>query len=70
MVLKVVNIKLILINQEQNIMKQSSTSNSEATTASIFEREIYYLLRARTGKELEFIKEEKIDGVEHKFGKS
>lgn len=51
-----------------NIMKLSANSNSEATTASILEKEIYYLVRSKTGRELNFTKENKINGIEHRFG--
>lgn len=39
------------------IMKESANSNSESTTASIFENELYYLIKFRTGIELNIIKE-------------
>ena len=40
-----------------NIMKASATSNSESTTASIFERNIYYIIKLKTGIDLNFEKE-------------
>ena len=49
------------------IMKESSNSNSESTTASIFENELYYLIKFRTGIELNIIKEQKLDGINHLF---
>ena len=50
------------------IMKESANSNSESTTASIFENELYYLIKFRTGIELNIIKEQKVDGINHLFG--
>jgi len=50
------------------IMKLCSTSNNEATTASIFEKQLYYIIRKRTGIKLEIKKEEKINGINHIFG--
>lgn len=51
-----------------NIMHGSSVSNSEATTASIFENELYYLIRSKTGIKLEYSKEQAVNNVKHKFG--
>lgn len=50
------------------IMKQSTMSNSESTTASIFENELYYLIKFRTGIELNIVKEQNVDGINHTFG--
>ena len=50
------------------IMKESAMSNSESTTASVFENELYYLIKFRTGLELNIIKEQNIDGINHTFG--
>ena len=50
-----------------NIVRQSEQSNSEAETSSIFERELYYLLRNRTGIELQIQKESAVKGIVHKF---
>lgn len=52
------------------IMKESLFSNSEASTSSIFETNLYFLLRTKTGIELSFIKEKNVDGdpnEQHKF---
>ena len=51
-----------------SIMKQSAKSNSEATTANVFERELYYIIRKRTGIILEIIKEQTVSGINHTFG--
>ena len=50
------------------IMKESAMSNSESTTASVFENELYYLIKFHTGLELNIIKEQNIDGINHTFG--
>jgi len=50
------------------IMKESANSNSESTTASIFENELYYLIKFRTGIKLNIVKEQKLDGINHLFG--
>jgi SAM-dependent methyltransferase len=50
------------------IMRDARNSNSESTTASIFERELYYLIRSKTGFRLDFTKEQRIDNIMHKFG--
>ena len=50
------------------IMRDSSLSNSEATTAAIFENELYHLVRLRTGIKLEFTKEKSLNGINHMFG--
>lgn len=49
------------------IMKESAMSNSESTTASVFEKELYYLIKSRTGLELNIIKEQNIYGINHTF---
>lgn len=51
-----------------SIMKQSSKSNSESTTANVFERELYYIIRKRTDIILEIIKEQTVSGINHTFG--
>jgi len=53
-----------------SIMRDASTSNSESTTASIFERELYYFVRSKTGLKLDFKKEQKVDNITHKFMRS
>ncbi len=50
------------------IMRDCAQSNSESTTASIFERELYFLVRSKTGISLDFEKESKVDNVKHIFG--
>lgn len=51
------------------IMRDCAQSNSESTTASIFERELYFCVRSKTGISLEFEKESHVDNVTHIFGK-
>ena len=50
-----------------SIMRDCSISNSEATTATIFEKELYHLVRTKTGIKLDFIKEKSLNGINHKF---
>lgn len=50
------------------IMSDSANSNSEATTASIFEKELYFLIKVKTGLKLDIVKEKTLDGINHKFG--
>lgn len=49
------------------IIRGCDQSNSEAQTSSVFETEIYYLVRKELGIELEFYKETPVEGVVHKF---
>ncbi len=49
------------------IVQKCDNSDSEAHTSSIFETEIYYLVRHQTGLELCFSKETPIEGIVHKF---
>lgn len=51
-----------------SIMRDCSISNSESTTATIFEKELYHLVRTKTGIKLDFIKEKSVNGINHKFG--
>lgn len=51
-----------------NIMRDSISSNSESTTASIFERELYYLIRSKTDTKLNYSKEQAVNNIKHKFG--
>jgi len=51
-----------------SIMKQAAQSNSESTTASIFEKELYYLIKSKTNIELDIIKEKAVHGINHTFG--
>lgn len=51
-----------------NIMKESQVSNSESTTASIFENELYFLIRSKTGIKLDYIKEKTVNNIKHRFG--
>ena len=50
------------------IMKESQTSNSESSTASIFENELYYLIRSKTGIKLDYVKEKTVNNIKHRFG--
>lgn len=49
------------------IIRDCESSDSEAHTSSIFENEIYYLVRSQLGIELQFSKEAPIEGIVHKF---
>lgn len=49
------------------IVRDCEHSDSEAHTSSIFETEIYYLVRNQVGIELNFSKEKPVDGIIHKF---
>ena len=49
-------------------MRASTSSNSESTTSLIFEKELYYLVKLRTGIKLDFVKEKSLNGINHKFG--
>lgn len=51
-----------------SIMKQSAKSNSESTTATIFEKELYFIIRKRTDINLEIVKEKTVSGINHTFG--
>lgn len=50
------------------IMRESKVSNSESTTASIFENELYYLIRNKSGIKLDYSKEKSVNNIKHKFG--
>ena len=56
-----------LDDMRTSIMKEVIISNSEAETASIFEKNIYYIVREKTGIHLNFEKEVHIDNISHKF---
>ena len=45
------------------IIRDCESSDSEAHTSSIFENEIYYLVRSQLGIELKFSKETPIEGI-------
>lgn len=49
------------------IIRDCEHSDSEAHTSSIFETEIYYLIRSQVGIELNFSKERPVEGIIHKF---
>lgn len=51
-----------------NIVRGSEAAQSEAETAGVFEREIYYLVRSKTGIAYSFKKEQKVNGLCHTFG--
>lgn len=57
------------INEMRTIlMRECNLSNSESSTASIFENELYFLIRQNTGIRLDFKKETVINGIHHTFG--
>ena len=49
------------------IIRDCENSTNESQTSSIFETEIYFLVRNQLNIELRFSKEKKIDGLVHKF---
>lgn len=50
------------------ILKGCAASTTESQTSSVFERELYYLIRSKTGLSINFSSERPIDGISHKFG--
>ncbi len=50
-----------------NILKKIKISKSESETSGIFETELYYLIRSKTGIELEINKEKPVEGIVHTF---
>lgn len=55
-------------NTLTNILRKTSLAKSEAETSGIFETELYYLLRERTGLDLTISKETPVSGIIHSFG--
>ena len=49
------------------ILRKSELSESESETSSVFESELYFLIRSKTGIELNIRKEKPVDGVVHTF---
>lgn len=49
------------------ILRKSELAESEAETSSVFENELYFLIRNKTGIELNIKKEHPIDGIAHTF---
>lgn len=49
------------------IMRESKVSNSESETASIFENELYYLIRNKAGIKLAYSKEKAVNNIKHRF---
>lgn len=49
------------------IVRECDNSDNEAHTSSVFETEIYFLVRSQTGLELSFSKETPVEGIVHKF---
>lgn len=50
-----------------NIVRGAERSKTEAETAAVWEREIYYLVRSRLGIDVEFEKETPVSGIVHDF---
>ena len=48
------------------IIRNCESSDSESHTSSIFETEIYFLVRSQLGVELNFSKETPVEGIVHK----
>ena len=55
-------------NALTNIIKGAQNAKSEADTAHVFEREIYFLLRHQLGIGIDIQKEVSVSGVVHNFG--
>ena len=55
-------------NALTNILKGAQSANSEADTANVFEREIYFLLRQQFGIGIDIQKEVSVSGIVHNFG--
>lgn len=53
-----------------NIIKGAEHAESEAETASVFETEIYFLLRQRLGLDLSIQNEKAVYGIVHSFSNS
>ena len=51
-----------------DIMRGAATSRNESETASVFESELYFLVRSNTGINLTYSSETPVDGLTHKFG--
>lgn len=60
--------KVDLSNALTNIIRDSENSDSEQSTSSIFETEIYFLIRERLGIKLNFNKEVNVENIIHTFG--
>lgn len=50
------------------IMRDSLASKTESQTASVFESELYFLIRNKTGIKLSYSKEKSVSPIKHKFG--
>ena len=50
-----------------NIVRGAEHSKTEAETAAVWEREIYYLVRSRLGIDVDFKKETPVRGIVHDF---
>lgn len=50
-----------------NILRKTELSKSESETSGIFEQELYYLIRSKTGVEIDIHKEAPVDGIVHAF---
>ena len=51
-----------------NILKGAASSENEAQTAAIFQQEIYYLIRSKTGIRIDYQSEHSVGCISHKFG--
>ena len=51
-----------------SIVKKSERSCSESETSSIFETELYFLMRSKLGVDISFRKETPVNGIVHTFG--
>ena len=61
--------RLSIENTFNSIKRKSVLADNESETSSIFERELYFLLRKETGCEPEIYKEKPVNGsIKHRFG--
>lgn len=70
-ILKWINSGEYLVHIDQtrtDIMKGAASSRNESEIASVFERELYFLVRSNTGINLTYSSETPVDGLTHKFG--
>lgn len=54
-------------NALTSIIRKAEASNTESETSSIFERELYFLIRSKLGIEVDFKKEIRVDCIVHTF---
>ena len=57
--------KVAIDEMRTTIMRECKTSNSESSTASIFENELYFLIRSKTGIIIDYSKEKTVNNIRH-----